>query len=401
MKKNNIEQMIHDIPNYPTTIRIKFQQLFGQEALIIRSPGRINLIGEHTDYNMGFVLPAAINKSIYLGIHVRKDRIISLYSLDYQDDYQTNLDSIKRSGKLWPDYLLGVVEQIHKNYSLDHGFNIVFGGDIPPGAGLSSSAALECATAYALNSIFNLHIENMALVRLAQAAENEFVGVKCGIMDQFASMFGKKDYLIRLDCRSLEYAYVPFHADKLKIVLFDTRVKHSLASSAYNERREQCEIGVKLIQDVHPEVLSLRDASEEMLLKFVKPVSEIVYNRCSFIVAEIQRLLNSCNDLENNNMQAFGKRMFETHAGLKDLYEVSCQELNLLVDLVKNHPDVIGARMMGGGFGGCTINLVKTEAVEALIKKVGDTYHAKTGTEMLAYVVEIEDGTGVLTKFSL
>ncbi len=401
MKKNSIEQMIHDIPNYPTTIRIKFQQLFGQEALIIRSPGRINLIGEHTDYNMGFVLPAAINKSIYLGIHVRKDRIISLYSLDYQDDYQTNLDSIKRSGKLWPDYLLGVVEQIHKNYSLDHGFNIVFGGDIPPGAGLSSSAALECATAYALNSIFNLHIENMALVRLAQAAENEFVGVKCGIMDQFASMFGKKDYLIRLDCRSLEYAYVPFHADKLKIVLFDTRVKHSLASSAYNERREQCEIGVKLIQDVHPEVLSLRDASEEMLLKFVKPVSEIVYNRCSFIVAEIQRLLNSCNDLENNNMQAFGKRMFETHAGLKDLYEVSCQELDLLVDLVKNHPDVIGARMMGGGFGGCTINLVKTEAVEALIKKVGDTYHAKTGTEMLAYVVEIEDGTGVLTKFSL
>lgn len=396
MKKNSIEQMIHDIPNYPTTIRIKFEQLFAQEALIIRSPGRINLIGEHTDYNMGFVLPAAINKSIYLGIHVRKDRIISLYSLDYQDDYQTNLDSIKRSGKLWPDYLLGVVEQIHKNYSLDHGFNIVFGGDIPPGAGLSSSAALECATAYALNSIFNLNIENMALVRLAQAAENEFVGVKCGIMDQFASMFGKKDYLIRLDCRSLEYAYVPFHADTLKIVLFDTRVKHSLASSAYNERREQCETGVKLIQDVHPEVLSLRDASEEMLLKFVKPVSEIVYNRCSFIVAEIQRLLNSCNDLENNNMQAFGKRMFETHAGLKDLYEVSCQELDLLVDLVKNHPDVIGARMMGGGFGGCTINLVKTEAVEALIKKVGDTYHAKTGTEMLAYVVEIGDGTGIV-----
>lgn len=396
MKKNSIEQMIHDIPNYPTTIRIKFEQLFAQEALIIRSPGRINLIGEHTDYNMGFVLPAAINKSIYLGIHVRKDRIISLYSLDYQDDYQTNLDSIKRSGKLWPDYLLGVVEQIHKNYSLDHGFNIVFGGDIPPGAGLSSSAALECATAYALNSIFNLNIENMALVRLAQAAENEFVGVKCGIMDLFASMFGKKDYLIRLDCRSLEYAYVPFHADTLKIVLFDTRVKHSLASSAYNERREQCETGVKLIQDVHPEVLSLRDASEEMLLKFVKPVSEIVYNRCSFIVAEIQRLLNSCNDLENNNMQAFGKRMFETHAGLKDLYEVSCQELDLLVDLVKNHPDVIGARMMGGGFGGCTINLVKTEAVEALIKKVGDTYHAKTGTEMLAYVVEIGDGTGIV-----
>ncbi|WP_306551270.1 galactokinase [Daejeonella sp.] len=393
--------MIHDISYYPKTIRIKFQQLFGQEALIIRSPGRINLIGEHTDYNMGFVLPAAINKAIYLGIHLRKDQKISLYSIDYQDDYQTDLDAINRSGKLWPDYILGVVKQIQKNHSLDHGFNIVFGGDIPPGAGLSSSAALECATAYALNSIFNLNIQNMALVCLAQAAENEFVGVKCGIMDQFASMFGKKDYLMRLDCRSLEYTYVPFHSDKLKIVLFDTRVKHSLASSAYNERREQCEAGVKLIQAVHPEVLSLRDASEEMLLEFVKPVNEIVYNRCSFIVGEIKRLLNSCNDLENNNMPAFGKRMFETHAGLKDLYEVSCQELDLLVDLVKNDPNVIGARMMGGGFGGCTINLVNSESVEALIKKVGDNYHAKTGTEMLAYVVEIEDGTGVLTKFSL
>jgi galactokinase len=401
LEKNSTEKMIHDISNYPSTIRSKFQQLFGQEALIIRSPGRINLIGEHTDYNMGFVLPAAINKAIYLGIHARKDRKISLYSIDYQDDYQTDLDAINRSGKLWPDYLLGVVEQIQKNHSLDHGFNIVFGGDIPPGAGLSSSAALECATAYGLNHIFNLSYEKLDLVRLAQAAENEFVGVKCGIMDQFASMFGKKNQLIQLDCRSLEYAYVPFHSDKLKIVLFDTRVKHSLASSAYNERREQCEAGVKLIQTVHPEVLSLRDASEEMLLEFVKPVSEIVYKRCSFIVGEIKRLLNSCNDLKNNNMAAFGKRMFETHTGLKDLYEVSCQELDFLVDLVKNDQNVIGARMMGGGFGGCTINLVNSEAVEALIKKVGDTYHAKTGTEMLAYVVEIEDGTGVLTKFSL
>ena len=395
-EKEHKQTMTHNTSNYPTTIRIKFQQLFGQEALIIRSPGRINLIGEHTDYNMGFVLPAAINKAIYLGIHPRKDRKISLYSIDYQDDYQTDLDSINRSGKLWPDYLLGVIEQIQKSHTLDHGFNIVFGGDIPPGAGLSSSAALECATAYALNIIFNLNIEKMALVCLAQAAENEFVGVKCGIMDQFASMFGKKDQLIRLDCRSLEYAYVPFYTENLKIVLFDTRVKHSLASSAYNERREQCEAGVKLIQAVHPEVLSLRDASEEMLLEFVKPVSEIVYNRCSFIVGEIKRLLNSCNDLENNNMPAFGKNMFETHAGLKDLYEVSCQELDLLVDLVKNDPNVIGARMMGGGFGGCTINLVKTEAVDALIKKIGDTYLAKTGTEMLAYVVEIEDGTGIV-----
>lgn len=394
MGKNSTQKMNHDISNYPKTISEKFHELFKQEALIIRSPGRINLIGEHTDYNMGFVLPAAINKAIFLGIHKRDDRLIRIYSLDYNDDFQTDLDSLKRSSKLWPDYLLGVVEQIQKTHSIDYGFNIVFGGDIPPGAGLSSSAALECATAYALNTLFNLSYEKMELVRLAQAAENEFVGVKCGIMDQFASTFGKKDQLIRLDCRSLEYSYVPFNAGNIKIVLFDTRVKHSLASSAYNERREQCEEGVKLIQVVHPEVASLRDATEEMLLNLVKPINQIVYNRCTFIVAEIQRLLHACNDLKNNDIGSFGKRMFETHAGLKDLYEVSCEELDLLVDLVKNDPEVIGARMMGGGFGGCTINLVKTEAVDALIKKVGDVYRAKTGTEMLAYVVEIEDGTG-------
>ena len=395
-EKEHEQTMTHNISSYPIIIREKFQQLFAQEALIIRSPGRINLIGEHTDYNMGFVLPAAINKAIYLGIHSREDRLISLYSLDYHENYETDLDSIKSSGKLWPDYLLGVVEQIQKSHNLDYGFNIVFGGDIPPGAGLSSSAALECATAYALNTIFDLNFEKIALVRLAQSAENEFVGVKCGIMDQFASMFGKKDHLLRLDCRSLEYDYVPFHAGNLKIVLFDTRVKHSLASSAYNERREQCEAGVKLIQAVYPEVMSLRDATEEMLLDFVKPVSEIIYSRCTFIVAEIQRLLDACNDLGNKDMQSFGQRMFETHAGLKDLYQVSCEELDLLVELVKNNSDVIGARMMGGGFGGCTINLVKTEAVNALIKKVGDAYREQTGTEMLAYVVEIEDGTGSL-----
>jgi galactokinase len=394
-EKEQQKQMIHDISKYPKTIRIKFQEIFAQEALIIRSPGRINLIGEHTDYNMGFVLPAAINKSIYLGIHPRKDRIISLYSLDYQDDHQTDLDSIKRSGKLWPDYLLGVVEQIQKSHSLDHGFNIVFGGDIPPGAGLSSSAALECATAYALNSIFNLHIENMALVRLAQAAENEFVGVKCGIMDQFASIFGKKNQLIRLDCRNLNYVHVPFHANGIKVILFDTRVKHSLADSAYNERREQCEKGVDLIQEFHPEVRSLRDANQEMLDTFVKPVDEIVYRRCSYVVQEIQRLLKACDELEKNDLISFGKRMFETHTGLKDLYEVSCDELDLLVDLVKDNPAVIGARMMGGGFGGCTINLVKTEAADSLIKKVSDTYLSKTGTEMFVYEVTIEDGTGV------
>lgn len=384
------------ISNYPDNIKVKFQELFAQEPVIVRSPGRINLIGEHTDYNSGFVLPAAINKAIYLGIQKRNDGLIKMHSLDFQDDFECDIETIKTSGKLWPDYLLGVVEQIQKKHQIQQGFNIVFGGDIPPGAGLSSSAALECATAYGLNYIFNLSYEKIDLVRLAQAAENEFVGVKCGVMDQFASTFGKKNQLIRLDCRSLEYTYVPFKADNIQIVLFDTRVKHSLASSAYNERRAQCEQGVKWIQALHPEVNSLRDANEEMLLKYVKPKNQKIYERCTFIIAEIQRLLDGCIDLENNDLQRFGKRMFETHSGLRDLYEVSCKELDLLVELVENDSNVIGARMMGGGFGGCTINLVKSTAANDLIEKVSSTFYAKMGIEMLTYIVDMEDGTSLI-----
>lgn len=381
--------------DYPARIRLKFKELFEQEALIIRSPGRINLIGEHLDYNMGFVLPAAINKAIWLGIQKRNDLEIHLHSIDYDDNFQTDIHNISPTGKLWPDYILGVIEQIQKSHHLKQGFNLVFGGDIPPGGGLSSSAALECATAYALNNLFNLGYEKMEIVRMALLAENEFVGVKCGIMDQFASVFGKKDHLIRLDCRSLEYVHVPFHSEDIKIILFDTRVKHSLADSAYNERREQCERGVALIQQFHPEVLSLRDASQDMLDTYVKGVDETVFRRCSYVVSEIKRLLNGCEDLEKNDLSSFGKRMFETHAGLKDLYEVSCKELDLLIDLVKDNPDVIGARMMGGGFGGCTINLVKAEATDELIKNISDTYLSKTGTAMLAYEISIEDGTGL------
>jgi len=386
--------MTEPITNYPESIRSKFEELFGQEALIIRSPGRINLIGEHLDYNLGFVLPAAINRAIWLGIQKRDDHGIRLHSLDYDDDYQGRVDDLSPSGKLWPDYILGVIQQIQKKFALNHGFNIVFGGDIPPGAGLSSSAALECATAFALNELFELGLERMDLVKIGQAAENEFVGVKCGIMDQFASVFGRKEHLIRLDCRNLSYVYVPFLAEEIKILLFDTRVKHSLADSAYNERREECEKGVQLIQKYLPEIKSLRDASQEMLESYVKNVDKTVYNRCTYVVSEIKRLLNGCEDLEKGDLISFGKRMFETHAGLKDLYEVSCDELDLLVNLVKDNPDVIGARMMGGGFGGCTINLVKAEAVDNLMKKVSDAYLSKTGTGMLVYEVEIEDGTG-------
>ncbi|MGB4398304.1 MAG: galactokinase [Daejeonella sp.] len=446
--------MAAEIQDYPSTIKTRFRELFTQDPIIIGSPGRINLIGEHTDYNMGFVMPAAIDKAIYLGIQKREDDEIHLHSLDYDDEHITTTDKIVRSGKLWPDYLLGVVDEItiylqgaegNRIHRMDRihrmldaeedekrmlegetndntgeefrGFNVVFGGDIPPGAGLSSSAALECATAFGLNELFGLGLEKMDMVKIAQAAENNFVGMKCGIMDQFASMFGKKDHLIRLDCQSLEHQYIPFQLEGVTVVLFDTRVKHSLASSAYNERREECEMGVALVNGglksevggrkseiggrrsdagrLEGQVGNLRDVSEEMLLEFVKPVNEVVYQRCSFVVAENKRLLAGCKDLENNDVAAFGKKMFETHKGLSELYEVSCKELDLLVDIVKDDPNVLGARMMGGGFGGCTINLIKHEAVADLIVKVSEAYKKETGVEMLVYKVLVEDGTGI------
>ncbi len=424
--------MAAEIQDYPSTIKTRFHKLFNQDPIIIRSPGRINLIGEHTDYNMGFVMPAAIDKAIYLGIQKREDDEIHLHSLDYDDEHVTATDKIVRSGKLWPDYLLGVVEEILRVTQDDGqtkkseigngtiaGFNVVFGGDIPPGAGLSSSAALECATAFGLNELFGLGLEKMDMVKIAQAAENNFVGMKCGIMDQFASMFGKKDHLIRLDCQSLEHQYIPFELEGVRVVLFDTRVKHSLASSAYNERREECEMGVALVNGrmksevggrksevgrqrseagrLEGEVGSLRNVTEEMLLELVKPVNEVVYRRCSYVVAENKRLLAGCKDLENNDVAAFGKKMFETHKGLSELYEVSCKELDLLVDIVKDDQNVLGGRMMGGGFGGCTINLIKNEAVNDLIAKVSEAYKKETGVEMLFYKVLVEDGTAIVS----
>ncbi|MBC7743507.1 MAG: galactokinase [Flavobacterium sp.] len=383
--------------NYPDTIKKQFKELFNQQPLLVRSPGRVNLIGEHTDYNMGFVLPAAINKAIYLGIHKREDETICLVSLDLDDTYRTDLQNITSSGKLWPDYILGVIQQFQMaGAKFDSGFNVIFGGDIPTGAGLSSSAALECSAGFAINELYGFGFEKLDLVKMGQAAENQFVGVNCGIMDQFASVFGREKHLIRLDCRSLDYTYIPFNTEEIEIVLFDSKVKHSLASSAYNDRRAQCEKGVKLIQAGFPEVKSLRDATEEMLLNFVKPADEETYKRCHFIVSEIDRLLAGCEDLKKDDFVSFGKRMFETHAGLSDLYEVSCLELDHLVNLVKDNPDVLGSRMMGGGFGGCTINLVKKHAVTDLIKHVSENYKKLTGKDTEVIIAQIKAGTSLI-----
>jgi len=373
-----------------------FHEKFSAEPLIVRSPGRVNIIGEHTDYNNGFVLPAAIDKAIYIAASKRNDDEIHLHAVDFNEDFTCNLSYVKPSEQHWPNYILGIVDQLQKSgYSIS-GFNAVVDGDVPVGAGLSSSAAVECATAFALNELFDLKISKLEMVKMAQLSENVFAGLQCGIMDMFASMFGKPEHAIRLDCRSLEYDYIPLHLDKIKIVLFNTNVKHSLSSSEYNVRRQQCEQGVTWIKEHHPHINSLRDATLNLLDEFVLPKDKLIYKRCRFIVEEIQRLLSACENLKNNNIQALGEKMFRTHEGLSQEYEVSCKELDFLVNAVKNNPSVLGARMMGGGFGGCTINLVKEEAIDGLVEGLTASYQREMDFPLTTYIAQIENGTGIV-----
>ncbi len=376
-------------------LKKRFEEKFKARPLLVKSPGRINIIGEHTDYNDGFVLPASVDKYIQVAINKRTDDAIHLYSVAFNEEQIASLQNLSSTGKQWPVYLLGVVDQLQKKGCQISGFNLMIDGDIPIGAGMSSSAAVECATIFALNELFQLDISKMEMVKMAQMAEHEFAGVKCGIMDQFASMFGRDGHVIRLDCRSLEYEYFPFNMPGIKIVLFDTNVKHSLATSEYNERRHQCEAGVALIQQFNPAVKSLRDVTMQMLDVHVK--DPLVYQRCKYVVEEIERLQLACTDLQNGNMHSFGKKMFETHDGLSKLYEVSCDELDCLVNAVRNSPAVLGARMMGGGFGGCTINLIKEEAVEELIKEVTALYKKQMKKELETYIAKLEDGTRLIS----
>ncbi len=369
-----------------------FQTLYKEEPIITRSPGRVNIIGEHLDYNEGYVLPAAIDKAIYVAISKRNDDEIYLHSVDYNENYQVSLDEIKPT-KNWATYILGVTDQLIKRGHKISGFNLVLDGDVPVGAGLSSSAAVECATAFALNELYSLGLEKLEMVKIAQKAEHTFAGVRVGIMDMFASMFGKKDHVIKLDCRSLEYEYKPFKLEGYKVVLFNTNVEHSLASSEYNTRRKQCEQGVAWVKEHHPEVTALRDTDMNMLDKYVLPKDGIIYKRCKYVVEEIDRLLIGCDDLERGDIKALGQKMFRTHEGLSKEYEVSCKELDYLVNAVKDNVDVIGARMMGGGFGGCTINIIKEEAINTLQEKLSKEYKDAMGLELTTYIAHIENGT--------
>ncbi len=378
-----------------------FHQVFQKNAtLIVASPGRINLIGEHLDYNGGLVLPAAIDKHLFVSVAQRIDKSIHLFSIDKNQPYhieRKNIDEPLVSSNMgWPDFVIGVVDQLLKAGKEVGGFDMAITGNIPLGAGVSSSAAFECAVIFAFNELFQLSLSKIDMVLLAQKAENEFVGVQCGIMDQFASMFGKKEQVIKLNCTSLEYEYVPFKMSNTKLVLFDTHVKHSLASSAYNQRRKECETGLSLIKANNPSVECLADASIQMVNDCIPAKFVEVKQRCTYVVEESKRINKASTDLSNNDLIAFGIKMFATHEGLKKQYEVSCDELDFIVDECTRYPEVLGARMMGGGFGGCVLALIQTDSIESISLNIGVAYQEKFNIEMGMFDVLIEDGTKII-----
>ncbi|MDX2247819.1 MAG: galactokinase [Bacteroidia bacterium] len=370
-----------------------FHHSFHQNPTLVIAPGRINLIGEHTDYNEGFVLPAAIDKGIVFAVAANHTSTCRIIALDLDDQFEVDLDEIRPlDSPSWPNYLLGVIHQFQIHGYPISGFDCVFGGNIPVGAGLSSSAAVECGIGYALSVIFDLKISRMDLVRMAQKAEHTFPGVQCGIMDQFASTFGEENHVVRLDCRSLEYEYFPFDMSEYKILLCDTRVSHSLANSEYNTRRQECESGVKILQKFYPNVKTLRDTTHEMLLTLQKNADPVIFKRCSYVVEENLRVIQTCEALSQGQVELVGEYLYQSHEGLQHLYEVSCPELDFLVEETLENPDVLGARMMGGGFGGCTLNLVKADCTESVAKKLSDRYESQFGRKPGIYITSITSG---------
>ncbi len=374
-------------------IQRKFKELFGGQAAVYASPGRVNLIGEHTDYNEGFVLPGAIDKAMFLAIRPNGGKQVNVFSIDY-DEMVTFLPSKEKLPEHWANYILGVVMELKETGAETGGFDSVFGGDIPLGAGLSSSAALESVFAFALNDLFGLGKSRAELARIGQLAEHHYAGVRCGIMDQFASLQGQAGKLIKLDCRSLEFERIPFdpQAAGYRLVLIDTMVKHSLASSEYNVRRQQCEAGVAVVRQKHPSVISLRDISPEMLDESKSLMEPIVFQRCQYVIEENIRLLRACDALRHNDLPTFGQMMTGSHEGLRHKFEVSCVELDFLADLAARTPGMLGARMMGGGFGGCTINLVSTAAHDAFIEEATGNFEKQFGLKPKVYDVVISEG---------
>jgi galactokinase len=373
----------------------QFQQYFGKPCRIASAPGRVNLIGEHTDYNLGFVLPAAIDRQIQLAFAPNRDLKLNVVAPAFSERYSFNLDEM-HPVKGWPTYLLGMISMVMPEKRLPHGMDILINGNIPIGAGMSSSAALCSAFGLALNEFFKLGMSKMAIALAAQKTEHVFAGVKCGIMDPFASLHGKEGHLIKLDCRSLEYEYIPFHFPDIRIVLVNSMVSHSLATSEYNLRRQQCENGVSILQQYDPGILSLRDLQPEFLETHRGDLDEVVYKRCHFVVGENQRLLSGCEYLKNDGLDAFGKLMYASHDGLSREYEISCPESDFLVGAIQQLSGVKGARQMGGGFGGCIITLVESDKTEQFISDIQKIYESKYEKRPDCYEMNIGNGAYII-----
>jgi galactokinase len=370
-------------------IKSVFSNKFTQQPLLIFSPGRINIIGEHTDYNDGFVFPAAVDKGIYAAISKSNNGKSYAEAVDLNEFYEFSVNNVQpiNNGN-WRNYIVGVVGEIQKKGKQVGNFNIVFGGDIPNGSGMSSSAALENSVVFGLNELFNLGLTKTEMIFISQKAEHNYVGVNCGIMDQYASMFGQKSHALLLDCRTTIAKPFLIDFNDYELLLINTNVKHSLADSAYNDRRAVCEKVASLLG-----IKALRDASETDLLKVKNQISEENYQKVLFVVQENNRAEAASKAMIANDIEQLGTLIFESHNGLQNQYKVSCDELDFLVDLAKESTEVIGARMMGGGFGGCTINIVKKGKANFFVEKVSPLYKAKFNKECSAYAVNISNGT--------
>ena len=381
MNKKLIENITHS-----------FIKKFKTKPLLVNSPGRINIIGEHTDYNEGFVFPAAIDKSIVSAISKSHTSFCSAYAFDNDEVHEFSLENIHpiKNGN-WRNYIIGVVAEIQKKGLKIEPFNVVFGGDIPSGAGLSSSAALENSIVFGLNKLFNLNLSKHDMILISQKAEHNYVGVKCGIMDQYASMFGLENHALLLDCRSQEAKPFKINLEGFQLVLINTNVTHSLVDAEYNNRREVCEkVAAKL------NVNYLRDATEFGLLKIQGQISEDEYQKALYVIQENKRVLKAMEMMQENNIEALGILLFEAHNGAQKQFKISCKELDFLVNEAKKHPNVVGARMMGGGFGGCTINIIKDGYVKEFTTNASKKYKEIFNRETSIYNINLSQGTHLL-----
>lgn len=383
-----ITELINDV-------RTAFIENFEVEPLLIFSPGRINIIGEHTDYNDGFVFPAAVDKGIVAGIHKSDSGSCKAMALDLGSTVEFELNKLSPSKEgSWENYLLGVVAEIQNRNTVIGDFNIVLKGNIPEGAGMSSSAALENSIVFGLNELFELGLSKADMVFISQKAEHNYVGVKCGIMDQYASMFGIKDHALHLDCRTIKSKPYKIDFKNYRLVLINTNVKHSLSDSAYNGRRSVCEQVAALLG-----VKALRDATASDLESIKRKVTPTNYQKALYVIQENGRTIKAAKAIENGDLETLGALLYQSHIGLSTQYKVSCEELDFLVEQAKKNKHVLGARMMGGGFGGCTINLIDKKEVETFVQQVSKAYRNRFDRNCSAYPIALSDGTHVLNHF--